>query len=271
MVIQPGSAATRRAMRKLERQEERLLYKRLLEQPSAVDRLLEGRVPRFLEQSLFLAFGKAFSLVFTQGGGLIEKSCARETLRQEARQAFLAAQPEGRVIRRFAGRAKKSGACHVLLAGAEGGILGLLGIGLPDIPLFCGLMLRSLYELAMIYGFACHTIEERQFMLRLIEVSLLRGEAFRAANAALDYALLRGVLLNDAEESQRRRTANALASHLLYLKFVQGIPLVGVIGGSADAICLHRVLNYAQMKYKRRFLQQGGLLPLGENWTNSQN
>lgn len=271
MVVQIGSAAAQRAMRKLERQEQRFAKKRLVEQPSTVDRLLEGKVPRFLEKTLYLAFEKAFSLVFTQGGGLIERSCAREALRREAYWTLVATQPEGRLLRRFTGKAKKSGACHVLLAGAEGGILGLLGIGLPDIPLFCGLMLRSLYELCMIYGYSCHTIEERQFMLRLIEVALLRGEAYRAANAALDYALLRGVLVQESEEAQRRRTAAALASHLLYLKFVQGIPLVGIIGGSADAICLHRVLAYAQMKYKRRFLQQGGRLPLGENWTNSQN
>ena len=38
------------------------------------------------------------------------------------------------------------------------------------------------------------------------------------------------------------------------MKFIQGLPLVGVIGGAGDAICLKRVTDYASLKYQKRFL-----------------
>jgi len=35
----------------------------------------------------------------------------------------------------------------------EGGGLGLLGIGLPDIPLFIAVIMRTIYEVALSYGY----------------------------------------------------------------------------------------------------------------------
>ena len=41
---------------------------------------------------------------------------------------------------------------------------------------------------------------------------------------------------------------------LLYLKFVQGIPIVGVVGGLSDMVYQKKISDYAALKYKRRFL-----------------
>ena len=38
------------------------------------------------------------------------------------------------------------------------------------------------------------------------------------------------------------------------MKFLQTIPIVGVIGGAYDIIFLNRVLKYADFKYQRRRL-----------------
>ena len=48
--------------------------------------------------------------------------------------------------------------------------------------------------------------------------------------------------------------AGCLSKELLYMKFLQGIPLVGVAGGAYDAIYLKKIVEYAKMKYQRRFL-----------------
>ena len=71
-------------------------------------------------------------------------------------------------------------------------------------------------------------------------------------------------LLNqDMEESRegigdRKRllacTAQKLADELLYMKFIQGIPLIGVAGGVMDCVYLKRITDYAGLKYRRRFL-----------------
>ena len=43
---------------------------------------------------------------------------------------------------------------------------------------------------------------------------------------------------------------------MLYLKFVQGIPLIGVAGGISDAVYQKKITDYAMLKYKRRFLEK---------------
>jgi len=39
------------------------------------------------------------------------------------------------------------------------------------------------------------------------------------------------------------------------MKFLQGIPIAGVIGGMYDAVYMKKITDYAEMKYKRRFLE----------------
>lgn len=242
----------------LTRQEERLLARRQTEGPSLLEQKLEGKIPAKLQSTLEAAFSKAFSLVFSKGKGLIERSYSKEHLTVDFTAAMAQVEEKGDLVslRRVGKAAGHSARCHTVWVGAQGSLLGLLGIGLPDIPLFCALVLRNLYEIATSYGFAYDTPTERLFLLRLIETSLLRGKAFATADAALTAEIQAGLFEARDERVQIRQTAAALSNHLLYLKFVQGIPLVGVVGGFSNSFCLHRVAQYARLKYKRRFLRQ---------------
>ena len=56
------------------------------------------------------------------------------------------------------------------------------------------------------------------------------------------------------KKAQMRLTAQALSHQLLYMKFLQGIPVAGVIGGAYDSIYLRRILDYVKIKYRKRFL-----------------
>ena len=38
------------------------------------------------------------------------------------------------------------------------------------------------------------------------------------------------------------------------MKFLQGIPVFGVLGGAADLLYMGRISEYAELKYRRRFL-----------------
>ena len=61
--------------------------------------------------------------------------------------------------------------------------------------------------------------------------------------------------IRDSPRSEQiKSTSDALAKELLYLKFVQGIPIVGVIGGLSDMVYQKKISDYAALKYKRRFL-----------------
>ena len=55
-------------------------------------------------------------------------------------------------------------------------------------------------------------------------------------------------------EEQIRETASVFAMDMLILKFIQGLPVVGIFGGMANPIYYNRVLKYVQLKYRKRYL-----------------
>lgn len=248
----------------LMKKEARLRQKRLKEQPSALEQSIESKIPDRLENTLTLAFQKAFDLVFSKGSKLIEKTYSKQQREQEYCVNVATAQilQNRKSLQTFSKKARAKSAQHVLLAGAEGSLLGFLGIGLPDIPLFSGVLLRSIYEISMSFGFDYDSLEEQLFILMVIEAALVRGDDFLSSDAALNQWIDWGQSPSFGQKEQLRRTSCALSSHLLYLKFIQGIPIIGTIGGISDGICLKRVTDYAQLKYKRRFLQQGQPYPV---------
>ena len=53
---------------------------------------------------------------------------------------------------------------------------------------------------------------------------------------------------------QMQRTAQAMTDAMIYMKFLQGMFIVGAIGGAWDVVYMNRITDYAILKYKRRFL-----------------
>jgi hypothetical protein len=241
------------------KQEARFRKKRLSAGPSRLEDALSERIPEKLEETLYKAFSKAFALVFHKGAGLIEKTYSKDRRRAEYLEAARAARErqDRASYRAFSLRARNRSAGHVLFAGVEGVGLGLLGIGLPDIPLFSAVLLRSIYEIAMSYGFGYESPEEQCFILLVIEAALLDGDDHPPADEALNHWIDWGKTPTLSQQEQIDRCAHALANRMLYMKFIQGIPLVGALGGLSDGVCLHRVTEYSKIKYKRRFLRQG--------------
>ena len=144
----------------------------------------------------------------------------------------------------------------MVISTVEGFGMGVLGMGLPDIPLFLSVILKSIYELALTYGFSYDTEEEQLFILKLIEVSVLHGEELLQGNASVDEWIVSGIEFSDGKKVQMERTSYVLAKELLYLKFVQGMPVVGILGGVSDVVYQKKIADYAAMKYKKRFLRK---------------
>ena len=72
------------------------------------------------------------------------------------------------------------------LGEVEGVGMGFFGLGLPDIPLFLGVLLKSIYEVALSYGYTYDTQEEQIFILKLIETALSHGEQLAQNNMELN-------------------------------------------------------------------------------------
>lgn len=215
-------------------------------------------VPQKLESTLNAAFYKAFELIFDKGTGVIEKTYQKEKKEQNYKINAYAADVRNtrRSLRAFGREAAASKNLNMAVSTVEGVGMGLLGMGLPDIPLFLSVLLKSIYEIALSYGFSYDTKDEQIFILKLIEAALSHDKELAERNMELNLWMQREKTDSEAEWSvQIRSTSDALSKELLYLKFVQGIPVVGVIGGLSDMVYQKKISDYAALKYKRRFLE----------------
>ncbi|MCM1497480.1 MAG: EcsC family protein [Clostridium sp.] len=255
-----------------ELKEESFLVKHVMDKTPKWVNLVEKRVPDTLQNTLVAAFTKAFEAVFEKGAGLIEKTYRKD--RQISQYKENERQMNGeifnrRAVKRFERQAKRTVAKNLMITSVEGIGFGVVGMGIPDIPVFVSVLLKSIYEIAISYGFSYTTDKEKLFILELIAAALQSGDRLRVLNSDLNELIARydrWERLPDAGEDmdefvielkivrQTDDSAKSLSHELLYSKFVQGMTFVGVVGGAADLTCLKRITDYAALKYKRRFL-----------------
>lgn len=241
------------------KQERRYLENRLEKKDTKLNTLLAEKVPEKLQNTLNAAFAKAFETIFEKGSGIIEKTYKREELEiQHKVNTYAAELSESRKsLRKFNKDAGSKSGKNLLFSGLSGIGMGLIGVGLPDIPVFTGTLLKSIYETSLNYGFDYDRPEEKYFILKIIEGALSYGSRLSGCNNALNDFIENPVLPKDfSEKLQIKNTAAAMSKELLYMKFLQGIPVVGTVGGAYNTVYLQRVQKYAKLKYYRRFLYE---------------
>lgn len=224
---------------------------------SAINRLLADKVPEKLQRTVDSAFAGAFSFILDKGTPLIEKTYNRDEREKDFKVDMYSDELRGtrRSLRKFSRKADAAGGINLALSGVSGIGMGLLGMGLPDIPLFTGMILRCIYETAMSYGFDYDTEEEKYFILLIIEGAVSYGDRFEEVNGKIESFIKHPCLpYGYIRAEQIRNTGSMLSTELLYMKFLQGIPIAGAIGGAYDIIYMNKISKYARMKYKKRFL-----------------
>ena len=241
---------------KLEKQEQSYLRKRANKTDSRLNQLLEKKIPANLQSTLDAAFSKAFDLVFEKGTGIIEKTYKKDEMQKNYQINEYAAyiRDDKKSLKVFSKKAAGAGNINLLLSGVSGIGLGVLGIGIPDIVLFTGLMLKSIYEIALNYGFDYEDEQEKHFILLLVRGALSYGKELQKMDEEVNFYIenqshKQGFSLDESI----KQTAGCLSKELLYMKFLQGIPIVGAAGGAYDVIYMKQVVKYAEMKYRRRF------------------
>lgn len=234
-------------------------------------KFVEKKVPATLQKTLETAFNKAFVTVFEKGSKLIEKTYRKERqveLFKEYERDIYNEGFNGKTLRKFERQAKRTRAKNLTITTFEGIGFGIVGLGIPDIPIFVSVMLKSIYEIALSYGFSYSTDKERLFILKLIDTALKSGDELRKKDTDMNKLIRRYYEEDNAGEEEQTdafvvelqikrqidSSAKALSHELLYGKFLQGSTFIGVVGGTADVTCLKRITDYAALKYKRRFL-----------------
>jgi len=250
--------ALNREFAALQRQESRLMNAAVRAKPAGWKTALEQKVPQKVYTGLNSAFCKGFSLVFQHGRKLIELTYKKETLQQKhaARKDGFLEQGQRKDIRALHKTARSSNNLNAAVTTLEGIGLGALGIGMPDIVLFLTTVLRGIYETALHYGFAYETRFEQVLILKMMAASLSTGQEWFSRNREVnDWLRLEDRCISDTEfERQIQQTSQVFAMDMLLLKFIQGLPVVGILGGAANPLYYSRIMRYVQLKYRRRYL-----------------
>lgn len=242
---------------RLRRAETRFLRRQQNKEPSKLDLLLEDKVPEKLESTLDAAFSKAFHLIFSKGSSIISKTFSTDRLINEFEiDSFnLDELGRGRDMRKFKRRAAATGTAHTMLSTVTGLALGAVGAWIPDIVVFITVLLRNMYQISMRYGYAYDTDDEKKFILRVIAAAVQEGDDLIRADKELNQLIRKGLFTDTGTvDEQIEETASALGRALLLMKFLQNIPVVGIIGGASDFVYMEKISDYAILKYQRRFL-----------------
>ncbi len=251
--------AIEKELQKIEKAEKRLRCQAERKTTPVWKSKLEEKIPDKVMLGLQKAFLKAFCLIFEKGSVLIEKTYNRDSIEKEFQIKDFAVDLKGgrKEIHRMKMDAAGANAIGTLVTMAEGIGLGALGIGMPDIILWVSVLLRGVYETAMKYGFDYETPEEKIFILKMLEASMLTGEEWKAVNASVDSYIEQDARIIPSDEDMKQqieKTANAFATDMLVTKFIQGLPVVGMIGGAANPVYYNKVMTYVELKYRRRYL-----------------
>ena len=247
------------------KKESKFAEKRQAGPTSVLINKLDRFMPEKLSGTLNAAFFKGFEMIFEKGTGVIEKTYNKQQKEKDFQINTYAAElgADRKSVRKFTKQAKSAKATNLLVSTVEGVGLGLVGAGIPDIPLFIAMLLKSVYEIALSYGYRYDTEEEKVFILRMIQVAMLDDEAFLEANMEFNDLIDQIVADGDSLEgyrvdknAQMRATSEALSAEMMYTKFLQGTMIIGMAGGIFDPIYINRISDYAVLKYRRRFLRR---------------
>lgn len=219
--------------------------------------VIGSKIPNSMNNTLQISFTKAFEIIFKHGIGIIEKTYSKEEITANYDIQNYAIDRKGgrRELQRLKKSAAKSNFVNMSITTVEGIGLGALGIGLPDIVLFIGIILKGVYEVALRYGYNYDSAAEKYLILKMMGAALSKGNEWERNNKEVDEILISPQFVSEEIIiDEIDKTAKLFATDMLVLKFIQGLPIVGVVGGVFNPIYYNKILNYVRLKYHKRYL-----------------
>lgn len=252
-----------RQFKRLEKEEQKIVNRKenkfIKSKIDPMKEKIQGKIPKNLRSILEKAFLKGFQLVFEKGQLYIEKTYQKDKkeLEHDLNNYAIDKEFSKKHIKRLDKQANNSNMINTSFTVLEGGILGFLGIGLPDIPLFIAMIMRTIYEVSLGYGYDYKSSKEKAYILLIICGAMSQGEEQKKFNERID------LLGNEIDQQMKTKidlkvqmteVSKVLSEAMLLGKFVQGIPVVGAVGGITNYTILKRIGKYASIKYKKRYL-----------------
>lgn len=238
------------------KKDDKFLNSRIKANMPLINEKLDPKIPEKLRDTLNAAFNKAFEIIFEKGVGIIEKTYNKEKyeLDYKVNEYALGLKNDKKRLKKFGKKAGAAKKINMAVSCASGIGLGIFGIGIPDIPIFTASVFKSIYETALSFGYNYESPEERLFILRVIEIAMKQGVDFAESNTELNKMIDNGLSPAGDIEEQKKRTAQSMTDAMIYMKFLQGMFIIGAVGGAWDVVYMNRITDYAILKYRRRFL-----------------
>ncbi|MDD3394509.1 MAG: EcsC family protein [Anaerotignum sp.] len=243
-------------LKKLERDTENQIL-------SKIDEMKQGvlnKIPGKLIVTLNEGFYKAFELIFSKGNGVIEKTFRKEelTLDYTINDFRVSQRPNSKSLKQMEKGMKRGNKFNTCITAVEGIGLGVVGIGLPDIPLFLGILLKGIYETSASYGYIYKEEKEQILILKMITAALSESDKKREADIEVEKWISqmddKNVVFN--KDAEIHKASDALSQALLLSKFIQGFFVIGMAGGLMNPFIYRKVMNYVIQKYKKRYINE---------------
>lgn len=247
-------------LKKIHLKEQALQKAALKQNADKLKRYIKNKIPVKVYNGLELAFEKAFYTIFDRGVKFIEKTYNADRIIQDYSVLNKLVKINEENAEFMNDRIKQRIFGDTFVTTVEGMGLGIFGVGLPDVLIFISFLLRGIYEISLSYGYKYDSFLERLFILTLIEASLTKGEKRLEADNRVDELIKILVGINKelkpniTIDEQIKATADACAMDMLVMKFIQGAPVVGVLGGLSNPVFYNKIMKYVQLKYYKRFL-----------------
>ena len=239
----------RKELLRIEKEEAKLVQAAQKAKPSGWKQELENRIPEKVYAGLEAAFAKGFSLVFQQGRGIIEKTYSKSDLEADHAIRDFAVQRKGgrKELRRLQSGAQQGSLRNLAVTTVEGIGLGALGIGVPDIVLFLGTLLKGVYDLwiCLRHSPGADVDFETAVHFPVIRRFLGRRKRPGGGNAHV------GSRVDHPRGSEPADQADCFCFCCGY-----AVPVVGILGGAANPVYYRKVMKYVQLKYRKRYLLQ---------------
>ncbi len=248
-------------LNKIEKQEQSLLdaNQNKIVNITPIKNKIESKIPKKVKTTLDAAFYKGFVLVFEKGTSYIEKTYSKEKAQMEydINDYAMDKKISNKHIRKISRRANYSKMINSSISVLEGGVLGFLGIGLPDIPLFIAVIMKTTYEIALSYGYDYNDENEKAYIMLLICVAVTNEDRQKQFN--YDLNKLQNLINNNENidlllTDYIKTAADELSNAMLTAKFIQSIPIVGAVGSIVNYNIINKISKTASIKYKKRYL-----------------
>ncbi|NMC57674.1 MAG: EcsC family protein [Eubacteriaceae bacterium] len=248
-------------LNKIEKQEQYLLNdnENKIVNITPIKNKIEGRIPQKVKTALDAAFYKGFFIVFDKGTAYIEKTYSKEKaqLEYDINDYAIDKKISNKHIRKISRRANYSKMINSSISVLEGGVLGFLGIGLPDIPLFIAVIMKTIYEIALSYGYDYKDEKEKAYIMLLICIAVTEDNRQKQFNDDLNK--LQNLIDSNGNielplTDYIKMAADALSDAMLTAKFIQSIPIIGAVGSIVNYNIINKISKTANIKYKKRYL-----------------